>query len=154
MADSIIIQILDKLATAASAATGVTELYRATTIDGLGRTSPVTGLVEMLVEDESNNDAFTVLGARIGLDQPVAFFLHVRPSDNAVSPEPIQTTVLRMEADFIKAIMADTQWDGLAINTRLVPGEWFITEPGTSIGRIIRIIITYRVNEANPYSIT
>ena len=152
MADPIIVTIADELATTIAAAPGVSSVYRATAADGFGRAGQINGTVEMVMDDEARRPDEDKFGnpPRLCFDQPFDLFMHIRQSDKAASPEPIQNLAKILESEIIKAIFADPQRGGLALDTNIVGGEWFTLDAASAIGKILTVTVTYRVKENNP----
>lgn len=78
----------------------------------------------------------------------------VKPSDRDTTP--VDTYRNRMGADIIKAITEPDmwhQWTGLAIDTVIGPVEEYTEETGGLPGVIVRLTITYRVSENDPYEV-
>jgi len=69
------------------------------------------------------------------------------------STDPIETAINRACADLCNAVMADPQWTGLAIDTRVTnPGTWEIHGNGDYALAEIGFAVTYRVAENDHYA--
>jgi hypothetical protein len=78
----------------------------------------------------------------------------VKPSDAETTP--IDTFRNRVSADIIKAATdADLwhQWGGLAVNTTIGNVEPYTDETGGVSGVVVKFMITFRVDENDPYQV-
>ena len=78
---------------------------------------------------------------------------HVMPSEK--DPTPIDTYCEVMAADVVRAVCEPSRWytfGGLAIDTAWLPHE-DINSDGGPDGVNVPIVITYRVDEGNPFNV-
>lgn len=78
----------------------------------------------------------------------------VKPSDSSIVA--VDTFKNRLGADIIKAATDSTlwhQWGGLAINTTIGTVEEYVEETGGLQGVMVRFLITFRVDENDPYEV-
>lgn len=77
-----------------------------------------------------------------------------KPSDREQTA--IDTFKNRMGADIIAAATDAAlwhQWGSLAINTTIGPVEEYVEESGGFAGVMVKFLITFRVDENNPYTV-
>ena len=65
--------------------------------------------------------------------------------------DPIDTVLNRFRAEVLRAVLADRQWDGLALDTIFEGGEPFATSAGSAEGLRLTLAVTYRTLENDPY---
>jgi hypothetical protein len=78
----------------------------------------------------------------------------VKPSDSSVVA--VDTFKNRLGADIIKAATDANlwhQWGGLAVNTTIGTVEEYVEETGGLQGVMVRLTITFRVDEDDPYQV-
>lgn len=78
----------------------------------------------------------------------------VKPSDSSVVA--VDTFKNRLGADIIKAATDAAlwhQWGALAINTTIGTVEEYVEETGGLQGVMVRFLITFRVDEDDPYQV-
>lgn len=77
----------------------------------------------------------------------------VKPSDT--STVPIDTYRNRLVADIVKAATDANQWHtwgGRALNTTFGASETIVEDNGAVSGVMVRMVITFRVSETDPYA--
>ena len=117
---------------------------------------PKDQVVNVYQEDAIPNAELSCPGnpPSIAYDLPVIIAGIVKPSDKETSS--IDTFRNRMGADIIKAATTGNlwhTWGGLAINTTLGSIEPYSDETGGVGGVMVRMLITYRVSENDPYQV-
>lgn len=76
-------------------------------------------------------------------------FGFILPADNDATP--IDTLANRFVGDIEKAVMQDPQRHDLAINTEVLGNVPFVFEDGQFGGRVLRIAVTFRTLESDPF---
>lgn len=159
MALPIIEQIIADLVTAIeSVTTGngyaitVAAVHQPATIADINRTPPVDYTVQLIQDDPIPNPEYGYSSnpPRVGWDQPLQLDLIFRPSDTAATPLQKQLNIF--EAELIKAIMADPQRAGLAIDTTVSPSTWWANTDDGTAGKTLTLTISYRHKENDPTS--
>jgi hypothetical protein len=158
-AETILDRILDLVKTSLAAIsiangdqTDVSGVYEAETIAGYNRTPQDDFEVELFQGDEVRNVEFSAQGnpPLVAWDVPIQMSLIHRPSED--STVAIRRVMNRFWADVIKALFADPQWSGLAINTEIGDPENGWNDTDGYVAKIAAVTITYRHYENNPYS--
>jgi len=83
--------------------------------------------------------------------QTFAVDLIVRPSES--DSTALDTRINRFRADVEKALAVDLQFGGLAANAYVRPPEQIISPDGAFEGVRVRLEVTYRTSETDPYSL-
>ena len=83
-------------------------------------------------------------------EQLWAIILFVVPSDS--STDAVDTTKNLFQSDVEKALMADPQWGGLAMDSIVLDFNQFEAENGEFEGVVVIYRVHYRTLENNPYS--
>lgn len=159
MALSIIEQIIAAIQTAVEAVTtgngyqiDVAGVYRPATMGGQDRDSPGSYDVQLTRGQTQRNETLDLLGnpPKVGWTVPVQMDCLYRPSSS--NTDPIEQVLDTFWSDVTKAVMDDTQWSGLAIDSDLAPPEEWIDMDDGTCGKTGILQIHYRTPENDPYS--
>jgi hypothetical protein len=90
-------------------------------------------------------------GSPLAIEWSQEFSLDLVARVSEASQTPLDQVLNRFESEVVKAVMADPQWGGLAINTELVRIDYPPAEGGVE-GVTIVVAVHYRVREADPYT--
>lgn len=147
MADSILEQIAQDVLDTVEAVTGISSASRAVQRNNF--------LVEdkgAVIEQESTDAPEYLTGGPAIVEWMQPFSIHLFRLVSETSTTAIDALFNAVVADVQKALAADPTRGGLAIDTHLGGVDYYVDETGNLNEAVVRIIVTYRVSEADPYT--
>lgn len=154
MAEPIIWQIMTKIKTALDSITTANGyVYDTTTVYRDPR--PVEGSQQwknlnlVFYADNSTRDVESEPLQHAGWRQGFGVDCIVEPADTDLTTTPNDQVLFRLYSDVSKALMANAQWDGLAIDTEITPPEFFEIDGDAIQGITCRFDVQYRTLEGD-----
>ena len=116
-----------------------------------GIPTPTDGLVVIVQGDPEQSEEHEYAGNpnSIAWVQPFSVFVFVRRAESDTTA--VEAYVNSRQADVIKALHADRQWSGLAIDSRVRAIRGIETSDGSHAGVEIEFAVTYRTSAVDPY---
>jgi len=147
MADSILEQIAQNIATTVAGVTGIGTVTRVTQRN----TYAVTDKAAVIEQDAAEAPEYVTGGpAMVQWLQPFSVHLFRVVSETATTP--IDQIFNSIVADVQKALAADGTRGALAHDTRLGAVEYYTDESAAIAEAVVQIVVEYRVSETDPYT--